>query len=101
MIIFPDVAIVTAYAIPHSLKHTPKFGEHRPIDSPILLNDVANLFWDKVSLRVGDELKINYPNNDVEHIYIEFLSQTTNIIDGQEFLQYREIGGILSRKGIV
>lgn len=80
-----------------SLKHTTKYGIHKPVHSPLLANELTNLFIEKVNLRQDDEFKLNPQNIRHDRIYFELLSQTSFALNNYEF---RKIGAFINNEGL-
>ncbi|MCM2280103.1 MAG: hypothetical protein NDJ89_18690 [Oligoflexia bacterium] len=100
----PQGFTTTAYSMvigmPNAAKH---FWERTGVNKEsvpqeLVLQEVAALFRDKLALREGDEMPVNFmPNSEA---YLEFNSQTTSIVGGIEVYSHREIGANLSKSGI-
>ena len=91
------ISTVTSSA--HSLKHTPKNGPHRPVESSLLAGRLTELFRDKAMIRVGEILKVEPCNINENSVYFELHSQTTSTVNGMENKIYREIGATISKDG--
>lgn len=100
----PPGFTTTAYSMvvgtPNAAKH---FWERTGVNKEsvpqeLVLQEIAALFRDKLTIREGDEMPVNLmPNSEA---YLELNSQTTSIVGGKEVYSHREIGANLSKSGI-